>query len=128
MNKVILHGRLARDVEVRYTQSGKAVTSFTVAVNGVGENAKTDFIPCIAWEKTAENISKFFSKGKEILIEDGRLQTRSFEKDGVKRYVTEVVVNRFEFCGSKSADSGSTAQDNPGGFEGKPVSDEDIPF
>lgn len=121
MNKVTLHGRLAKDVELRYTNSGKAVASFTVAVNGYGRDAKADFIPCVAWENNAENIGKFFSKGKEILLE-GRIQVRSYETDNGKRYATEVVVNTYEFCGNKS----DVKQD--GGFKGEPVNTDDIPF
>ena len=122
MNKWIGHGRLAKDVEMRYTTSGKAVASFTVAVDGVKRDSKAEFINCIAWEKNAENIGKFFSKGKEILISDGRLQTRSYDaNDGSRRYVTEVIVNTFEFCGSKS-DNKST-----GAIKGEEV-DAEIPF
>ena len=113
MNKVTLHGRLAKDVEMRRTQSGKSVASFTIAVDGVGQNAKAEFIGCIAWEKTAENIGKFFSKGKEILAE-GRLQTRSYESNGTKKYVTEVVVTNFEFCGSKLQNGHSEAEGSKG--------------
>lgn len=112
---------MSKDVEVRYTQSGKAVASFSIAVDGVGKDSKAEFINCIAWEQKAENIGKFFSKGKEILISDGRLQTRSYDKNGEKRYVTEVVVNSFEFCGSK-ADNKST-----GAIKGEEV-DAEIPF
>lgn len=119
MNKVQLHGRMAKDVDLRYTQSGKAVCSFTVAVDGVGRDAKAEFINCIAWEKLAETIGKNFSKGKEILISDGRLQTRSYESNGSKKYITEVVVNAFEFCGSKS--------DNAGAIKGE-ESDVEVPF
>lgn len=125
MNKVILHGRLARDVELRSTNSGKSVATFTIAVNKPrnkdGEQ-QADFIPCIVWEKRAETIAKHFAKGSEILLE-GRIQVRSYEKqDGSKAYVTEVVVNDFDFCGSKK-DNGTPAN----GISGTPT-DEDIPF
>lgn len=125
MNKVMMHGRLAKDVDLRTTTTGKSVASFTIAVDsGYGENRKADFFPCIAWNKTAELMGKHFHKGKEILIVDGRLQNRSYEaQDGSKRYVTEIVVNEVEFCGSKSE---SKASDNA--FGGKEVKDEDIPF
>lgn len=121
MNKVILKGRLARDPEMRYTTTGKAIASFTVAVNGYGKDAKAEFIPCVAWEGTAQIIGDNCIKGSEVLIE-GRLQVRSYDKDGEKRYVTEVIVTTFEFCGSKK-DNGTPAN----GISGTP-SDEDIPF
>lgn len=130
-------GRLVRDPEVRYTQSGKAVASFTLAIDrrrsGDG-NQQVDFIPCIAWEKTAEVISQYAEKGQKIAIE-GRIQTRSYEaQDGSKRYVTEVVVNSMEFCESKrEATSGGASittspvqQDMFGGS--RAASDSDIPF
>ena len=130
-------GRLVRDPEVRYTQSGKAVASFTLAIDrrrsGDG-NQQVDFIPCIAWEKTADVISQYVTKGQKIAVE-GRIQTRSYDaQDGNKRYVTEVVVQSMEFCESKrDATSGGTSntaspvqQDMFGGS--RAVSDSDIPF
>ncbi|WP_037325072.1 single-stranded DNA-binding protein [Anaerovibrio sp. RM50] len=137
MNKVTLHGRLARDPEVRYTTSGKAVASVSIAVNRRGkEHDKADFIPLIFWDKLAENVGNFCGKGKELLVE-GRIQVRSYDaQDGSKKYVTEVVVNEMEFCGTKN-DAGSqnnSSHDNSTGnnvnepFGGKPVSDDDIPF
>ena len=71
-------GRLVRDPEVRFTQSNKQVVSFTIAVNKKFKNDEADFIPVVAWEKTAEFIAKYFRKGQQIAIE-GRLQTRSYE-------------------------------------------------
>ena len=137
MNKVILMGRLTRDPDVRYTQSGKAVASFTLAIDrrrsGDG-NQQVDFIPCIAWEKTADVISQYVTKGQKIAVE-GRIQTRSYDaQDGNKRYVTEVVVQSMEFCESKrdatSGGASSTAspvqQDMFGGS--RAASDSDIPF
>jgi len=122
MNKVILKGRLVRDPEMRYTTTGKAIASFTLAVNGYGKDAKAEFIPCVAWEGTAQIIGDNCIKGSEALVE-GRLQVRSYDKNGEKRYVTEVIVTNFEFCGSKV-----TRQENAGGFGGEPVDDTDIPF
>lgn len=106
MNKVILKGRITKDIEVKYTQTTNvAVTSFSVAVNRdfvkQGEEKKTDFINCVAYSKTAEFISKYFSKGQEILLV-GRIQTRNYEDDnGQKHYITEIVIENVEFCGSK---------------------------
>jgi single-strand DNA-binding protein len=124
MNKVQLHGRIVKDPDIRATASNKKVAAFTIAVDTYsGGERKAEFINCVAWQKTAELIEKHFFKGKEILVVDGRLQTRSYEaQDGSKRYVTEVVVNEIEFCGSKTE---TKASDNA--FGGKEVN-EDIPF
>lgn len=102
LNKAILMGRLTKDPELRRTDSGKAVTSFTVAIDaGYGENKKTDFINCVAWEKTAEFVNKHFTKGQMIALV-GRISTRSYEgQDGRKNYVTEVVINEVSFAGGK---------------------------
>ena len=110
MNKIIIKGRITKELEVRYTQtSNTAVVSFTVAVNRdfvkQGEERQTDFINCVAYSKTAEFISKYFSKGQEILL-TGRLQNRNWEDDkGQKHYVTEIIVEKVEFCGSKKEQS-----------------------
>ena len=123
MNTWVGIGRLTRDPEVRYTQSGKACAKFTLAIDrrksGDG-NPQADFISCVAWEKTAEIISQYVTKGQKIAV-DGRIQTRSYEQDGRKVYVTEVVVQSMEFCDSKGKSGG-------GEFPGRTVADEDIPF
>jgi len=106
INKAILMGRLTRDPELRHTGNGTAVCSFTIAVdNGYGDNRSTDFINCVAWNKTAEFVEKYFSKGRLIIVV-GRIQTRTWEgQDGKKNYVTEVVANEVAFGESKrSAD------------------------
>lgn len=105
MNKVILAGRLVRDPELRYTQTGKAVASFTLAVNRRfshnNEQQTADFIPIIVWDKLAEVCSKHLFKGSQVLIE-GRMQVRNYEaQDGSKRYVTEVIAQELEFMGTK---------------------------
>ncbi len=134
MNKAILKGRLIADPELRQTPNSISVTKFTVAVDRYaksGEEKKADFISCVAWRQTAEFVSKYFSKGKEILL-IGSLQTGSYEKDGVKHYTTDVLVDNVEFCGSKS--SGQTQEDTPnvnigdlGDFE-EILRDGDVPF
>ncbi len=113
MNKVILVARLCRDPEVRYTQgeNASAVARFSVAVNRRFKNDKgnydADFINCAAFGKTAEFIGKYFRKGMAIGL-TGRIQTGSYtNKDGVKVYTTDVVVEEAEFVESKN--SGSTA-------------------
>lgn len=102
INKVILMGRLTRDPELRHTGSGTAVCSFTVAIdNGYGDNRSTDFINCVAWNKSAEFVEKYFTKGRMIIVV-GRIQTRTWEgQDGKKNYVTEVVANEVSFGESK---------------------------
>ena len=124
MNKVILVGRLAQDPEVRYTQSGKAVASFNLAVeNNFGNEKKADFIPIVAWNKLAEICGNNIGKGRKILVE-GRLQIRSYEgKEWQKRYVTEVIAQNIEFMGSKKTSEPSIADDM-----GEVVPNEQIPF
>ena len=109
INKVILMGRLTKNPELRHTNNGTAVTSFNIAVdNGYGENKATDFINCVAWEKTAEFIKNWFSKGRMIVLV-GRISTRTYEgQDGRKNYVTEVVVSEAHFADSKKDDAAPT--------------------
>ena len=93
MNHVVILGRLTKDIEVRYTQSQKAFTNFTVAVNRRGKDAEADFITCQAWEKTAEFMQKHCKKGMRVAI-SGRIQTGSYtDKDGKIVYTTDVVVS-----------------------------------
>ena len=104
MNYVSLLGRLTRDVEVTYTQSGKAYARFSIAVSrGTSNRDEVDFINCIAWEKRAETISQYFKKGSRILVQ-GRITTGSYEKNGETRYTTDVVVNNFDFIETKSSE------------------------
>lgn len=94
MNNVSISGNLCADVDLRSTQGGKQVASFTVAINE-GKD-KTEFVRCVAWEKTAELINQYCKKGDRMAL-TGRMQTREWEKDGNKHYTTEVVVNSFDF-------------------------------
>jgi len=108
MNKVILVGRLTRDPEVRYTQTGKAVASFSIAVNtGFGDNKRADFVPIVVWDKLAEICGNNLTKGRNVLVE-GRLQISEYEKDGQKRRTTEVVAQNVEFLESKQAVGSNT--------------------
>jgi single-strand DNA-binding protein len=104
MNKVILQGRFMKDLEIRTSQGGTSILSFTLAVNRKfnkeGEEKQADFIQCKAFGKTADNISRFFNKGNLIIIE-GRIQTGSYEKEGQRIYTTDVMVDGFEFTGEK---------------------------
>ncbi|VBB07522.1 Hypothetical protein LUCI_2771 [Lucifera butyrica] len=134
MNKVILVGRLARDPEVRYTQNGKAVASFAVAVNRIGGGQTpgqrdADFIPIVAWEKLAEVCGNNLTKGQRVLVE-GRLQLRSYEtNDGQKRNVAEVIAQNIEFLERKPAagTTGSGSHD-AGSFGSEVFPEEEIPF
>lgn len=102
MNKVILIGRLTKDVELRYTQTNNtAVASFSLAVNRKfvknGEERQADFFNIIAWNKLAETISKYLFKGNQVAI-SGRLETRSWDdENGQKHYVTEVIAEEVDF-------------------------------
>lgn len=119
MNKVILIGRLTKDPDLRYTQSGTAVASFTLAVNRRFANQngerEADFINCVAWNKSAEFVANYFTKGQQMALE-GRLQVRSYEgDDGKRRWVTEVVVEQMKFVGSKNDSKGNSGNGNSGG-------------
>ncbi len=134
MNKVILVGRLAQDPEVRYTQNGNAVATFSVAVDsGFGENKRTDFIPIVAWRKLAEVCGNNLTKGRRVLVE-GSLNIRSYEaQDGQKRRVTEVIAQNVEFLDSKKAEPGKETNPNNQGFDmnqfGTEVfPEEEVPF
>ena len=101
MNLVCLIGRLTKDPELKTTQNGKSVVTFSLAVDGF-KKGETDFIDCVAWNKTAENLAKFKKKGEQIAI-TGRLTTRNYEdRNGNKRKAVEVTVNDLQFIGGKS--------------------------
>lgn len=103
INNVVLVGRLTKDIEVRYTGSGKAVSNFILAVNKQykTQDQDADFISCVVWGKTAENMDLYTKKGSLIGI-TGRIQTRNYEKDGQRVYVTEVVSESVQFLDTKS--------------------------
>lgn len=104
MNKWIGTGRLTKDPELRQGKNDTMICNFTVAVDRRGKEAGADFIPCVAFNKAAAWIEKYFSKGKMVAI-DGRIQTRNWtDDDGEKHYVTEIIVDNAEFCGDKSGD------------------------
>ena len=101
LNHNVIMGRLARDPELRRTATGKSVVSFTVACDKPGKDSGADFIPCVAWEKTADFINQYFTKGSPIAVE-GRLESRQYEnKEGKKQTVLEVKVSQAHFCGKK---------------------------
>ena len=109
LNHIVIMGRLTKDPELRRTDSGIAVTSFTVAVDRdrapEGQDKETDFIDCVAWRGTAEFVEKYFSKGRMIVV-SGRLQLRPWtDKEGNKRKATEIVADNVYFGDSKKDDS-----------------------
>ncbi len=125
INRVVLIGRLTRDVELRYTQSGTAVGTFSLAVNRQFTNQagerEADFINAVIWRKAAENFANFTGKGALVAIE-GRLQTRNYENNqGQRVYVTEVVVDNFSLLESRAesdkrrAQNGSSEPSHQGG-------------
>lgn len=126
LNKIFLLGRLVKDTEVKYTQNGKVVCQFTMAVDRPftqDGQKETDFIPIVIWGKSAEVAGNNLKKGQRVLVE-GRLQIRSYDaKDGQKRWVTEVIANSFEFIEKKS-ESANTADFSQMGT----AFDDDIPF
>lgn len=95
INTVTLIGRVVRDIEIKTTNSGKSVASFALAVDGYGKDADASFIDCVAWNKAAELLAEYAPKGKQIGI-TGRLQTRIWEKDDIKRKATEVIIDQFQ--------------------------------
>ena len=137
LNEVVLMGRLTRDPETRYLQDGNnSVTRFTLAIDrdykAAGEEKpKTDFISCIAWNKTGEFINKHFRQGSMIAV-TGSIETGSYtNKDGAKVYTTEVRVNKASFTGEKkdSGTEGSNLEPSPDGFMNIPDGVEDgLPF
>lgn len=117
MNKVILIGRLTKDPELRYTGSNRAVTQITVAVNRTFANQngerEADFINVVIWDKQAENVAKYLTKGRLVAVE-GRIQTRNYDNnEGKKVYVTEVVALSVQFLESKGSNTNVNNSSNP---------------
>lgn len=148
INRTVLVGRLTRDPELRYTNSGAAVTTFNLAVNRQFTNQngerEADFISCVIWRKAAENFANFTHKGSLVGI-DGRIQTRNYENNqGTRVYVTEVVADNFSLLESRSESenrqnrNGNSQNNNNGhGNAASPfgnhddqidISDDDLPF
>jgi single-strand DNA-binding protein len=127
MNNINLIGRLTKDPETRTTDNGKMVTTFTLAVDRPFAKDTTDFFNCVCWGKLAEIIADSMSKGRQIGI-NGYVQIRSFDgKDGQKRWVTEVVFDKFDFCGPKPTRQ-PRASDPASQFGQDVPPDEEIPF
>ena len=124
LNHITIMGRLTRDPELRRTGSGVAVASFTVAVDRdmapQGQEKETDFIDCVAWRQTGEFVSKYFTKGRMIVV-SGRLQIRSWQdKDGNNRRTAEVVADHCYFGDSKSEDGNQGGYSAPAGGYNNP--------
>lgn len=133
LNKVILIGNLARDPELRYTQSGIAVATFTLAVNRPktkdGAEQQPDWINIVAWRQTADIAANYLAKGRQCAVE-GRIQTRSYDnQEGKRVFVTEVVAERIQLLGSKDGKN-TEQQSDPFSTSGQPIniSDDDLPF
>ena len=129
MNKIILIGRLTKDPELSYTQGGKAVCKFTLAVDRPynGESKEADFINIVVWNKAGENAAKYLVKGRQTAVE-GRLQIRSYDgNDGKKRYVTEVIADRVEFIGG-TVGAGAQKQEDETFGEEVEFDEGDVPF
>lgn len=136
MNNVILMGRLTRPVEIRQTSTGGALADFTIAVDRGGKDKGADFVPCRAFNKTADMIEQYFGKGDMIAV-SGRLNVNAYkDKDGNNKTFTSVNVDRFYFCGSKRetaaepTEASTPAQNSPDyGFVMVPDMDlEGLPF
>ena len=123
MNKVVLIGRLSRDPELRHTTSGMAVCQINVAISrrvAAGRDPETDFINVVVWDKQAENVSKYLSKGRQVAVE-GRIQTRSYDNnEGKKTYVTEVIATNVEFLGSASDNTSKQSVEDENPFDVEP--------
>lgn len=134
LNRTVLVGRITKDPELKQTTNGISYVNFTIAVNRTyvsdqGER-QADFISCVVWRKQAENLARYIHKGSLIGI-DGKIQTRNYEVDGVRRYVTEVLCDSIQFLEAK----GSNNNNNNNGQEVNPFEDEithvnedDLPF
>lgn len=132
LNKVILGGRLTADVELKATPQGVSVCQFSMAVNrktSKEQEQKADFINCVAWRNTAEFISKFFKKGSSICV-TGEIQTRDWiDKNGQKRYATEVIVDEAYFVDGKNDGQFAPAFQTPTTPKFEEISnDDDLPF
>lgn len=122
MNKAIMIGNLTKDPDVRTTPSGVNVCSFSIAVNRRRANADgekaTDFFNIIAWRSLADNCGKYLAKGRKVCV-SGEIQNRSYEKDGAKKYITEIIADDVEFLSPRE-------KDDINGFTD--IHDENLPY
>lgn len=135
LNRVLLTGRLAADPELRYTQSGRAVVNFRIAVNSRRMNPdtqaweeETTFVPIVAWGKQAENCAAYLQKGRLVAV-DGRLRIRSFEtQDGERRRIAEVVAQSVHFLGPKPQGAEFEVEPPADNIPDTPPPEEEVPF
>ena len=136
VNKVILVGRLGKDPEVRYSNNGNAITNFNLATSRVYKNKQgekvdeTEWHRCVSFGRTAEVCGEYLHKGSLIYVE-GRLQTRDWEdKDGNKRWTTEIIIDNMRMLGSKNDRGGSSGESSDNPFDKGPsdIPDDDVPF
>lgn len=138
INRVVLVGRLTKDIQVRYTQTNTATASFTLAVNRNFKNQDgsrdTDFINCVIWRKPAETLANYAHKGSLLGVE-GRIQTRNYEnQQGQRVYVTEVIVDSFSFLDTKNNTQAGNQQPSAANPYTQPagreidISDDQLPF
>ena len=141
LNKAVIMGRLVKDPELKTTSSGISVCSFTVAVDRSfvkqGEERQTDFIDCVAWRGTAEFLCKYFNKGRMVNVV-GSIQKRTWDdKEGNKRYTTEIIADEVNFCGDKRPEGQNSeysqapmpASEPPQSSGFMPIdADDDLPF
>ena len=132
MNKFIGMGRLTKDPEIRTTPNQVSVATFTIAIDRRFKNAngerQADFISCVAWRGTGENIAKYFHKGDGIVVE-GTVQSRSWEaEDGTRRFATEVIVDEFHFLPRSKSDAAPADAPAEGFGFNEPEDDGSLPF
>lgn len=138
MNKVTLIGRITKDLELKHIgEKNTANVKFNLAVDNYENGQKgADFIPVTVWGKQAENLCKYCGKGSQIAV-NGALKIRSYDKDGVKKYITEVLADNFngiEFlsksnsAGESNSNTGNSEYDSNSNWEGTPIDDGDMPF
>ena len=129
MNNITLLGRLTKDPELKYSQSGKAFTKFSIAVTREFNRDEADFINCIAWDKRAETICEYLRKGRRIALQ-GRLSIRQYEKDGETKWITEVIVDKFDFIDYQKSDTedNNTKENKNSSAEPEFIDDDDFPF
>lgn len=137
MNLVTLIGRLTRDPELKYSQSGKAFCKFSVAVTREYNRDEADFINCVAWDKRAETIAEYLRKGRRVALQ-GRLSVRSYEQNGETKWITEVIVDKFDFIDTTSGSGSSSYEEKKSSnaepnFSSEnvsedPIDDDDFPF
>ena len=131
LNHIIIHGRITANPELKQTQSGVSVCNFTVAVDRSyknGEEKQTDFFTVVCWRGLADMVSKYFAKGKEILV-SGEMQSRKWQdNEGNNRVAWEIMANGVDFCGSKSENGGNSASTNSAPKIEEIDDDDSLPF